>query len=250
MNIKLAIGNCLEVMKNIPDKSVDMILCDLPYGTTACKWDSVIPFEPLWAEYKRVAKDNAAIVLFAAQPFGSYLVTSNPKTWKQTLIWKKNCASNFLNANRQHLAIHEEVHLFSFGKSTYNPQKHSGKPYKNKRTGKDDSGDCYGDIKVRLDTENSGDRFPTTILEFSRETGKHPTQKPVALLEYLIKTYSNEGDTVLDNTMGSGSTGIAAFNLNRNFIGIEQDPTYFEVAVKRFLDHDEKTKDIIEIPEW
>lgn len=226
-------GDCLELMATIPSGSVDMVMCDLPYGTTACKWDSVIPFAPLWAAYKRVCKPNAAIVLTAADPFTSVLVSSNLDAWKQTLVWKKNCASNFLNAKRQHLQIHENVVLFCYGTPNYFPQMLPGKPYTNKRSGRDDSGDCYGSVKKRTDTVNEGERYPQTVVEIPRETGLHPTQKPVALMEYLIRTYTNAGETVLDNTMGSGTTGVACANTGRRFIGIERDPAYFRIASDR-----------------
>jgi len=226
-------GDCLDRLSGVPDSSVDLILTDLPYGTTQNRWDSLIPLVPLWEQYWRIATPNAAVVLFAAQPFGSLLISSQLQQWKQTLIWKKNVASNFLNAKRQHLVIHEEVHVFSAGTPPYFPQMQPGKPYKMKRSGKDDTGDCYGNIKKRTDTLNEGTRYPTTVLEFARETGLHPTQKPVALLEYLIKTYSIEGDVVLDSTMGSGSTGVAALGCGRRFIGIELDEKYFSVAVDR-----------------
>jgi len=229
-------GDCLEMMKLIPDGSVDMVLCDLPYGTTQNKWDAVIPFDQLWAEYKRVGKPNCAFVLTAAQPFTSALVASNLQWFSQALVWKKNVASNFLNANRQHLMRHEDVLVFSAKQPTYNKQMASGKPYKQKRAGKDDTGDNYGSINQRKDTINEGARNPISVLEFDRETGCHPTQKPVALMEYLIRTYTNEGDTVLDNTMGSGSTGVAAANTGRKFIGIERDDKYFAIARKRIED--------------
>lgn len=218
-------------MKQIPSASVDMVMCDLPYGTTQNKWDSVIPLEPLWKEYKRVCK--GAVVLTASDPFSSFLLCSNPQAWKQTLIWRKNVASNFLNAKRQHLVIHENVVVFSEGSLAYNPQMFPGKPYTQKRSGKDDSGDCYGQINKRTDTINNGERYPQSILTFDREVGLHPTQKPVALMEYLIRTYTNTGDTVLDNTMGSGTTGVACANTSRDFIGIERDPKYFAIAEKR-----------------
>lgn len=232
--MKLLLGECLERMREIPSGSVDMVMADLPYGTTQNKWDSVIPLHPLWSEYKRICK--GAIVLTAADPFSSVLVSSQMLAWKQTLVWEKNCASNFLNAKRQHLQIHENVIVFSFGELPYFPQMREGKPYTQKRSGKDDTGDCYGKVNKRTDTVNNGERYPQTILKFNREVGLHPTQKPVALMEYLIRTYTNEGMTVLDNTMGSGTTGVACVNSNRNFIGIERDPGYFEIARKRILD--------------
>lgn len=224
-------NDCLIEMESIADQSIDMILCDLPYGTTQNKWDSVIPFEPLWAHYKRICK--GAIVLTAAQPFTSFLITSNPSWFTQHLVWKKNIASNFLNANRQHLMRHEDVIVFSAKQPTFNKQLQQGKPYKNKRNGKDDTGDNYGSIAIRTDTTNEGTRNPISVLEFDREVGLHPTQKPVALMEYLIRTYTNESDVVLDNCMGSGTTGVACVNTGRHFVGIEKDPEYFRVAKER-----------------
>lgn len=227
----LILGDCLEKMAEIASGSVDMVLCDLPYGTTQNKWDSVIPLAPLWEQYRRVCK--GAIVLTAADPFSSMLVSSQTEAWKQTLVWEKNCASNFLNAKRQHLQIHENVLVFCFGSLPYFPQMRVGKPYVQKRSGKDDSGDCYGNISKRTDTINAGERYPQTILRFDRETGLHPTQKPVALMSYLIRTYTNPGQTVLDNTMGSGTTGVAAAQTGRKFIGIERDESYFKIAKER-----------------
>lgn len=232
MSFSLHFGDCLEVMQHIPDKSVDLVLCDLPYGTTQNKWDSVIPFDVLWAEYKRVC--TGAFVLTAAQPFTSALVMSNIDWFTQHLVWKKNVASNFLNANRQHLMRHEDIIVFSAKQPTFNKQMQPGKPYKAKRSGRDDTGDNYGNIAVRTDTVNEGVRNPISVLEFDREPKpQHPTQKPVALMEYLVKTYTNEGDTVLDNTMGSGTTGVACANTGRRFIGMERDPAYFEIAKQR-----------------
>lgn len=229
--VDLMEGDCLELMADIPDGSIDMVLCDLPYGTTQNKWDSVLPLDRLWAEYWRVCK--GAVVLTAAQPFTSALVMSQPQYFKQELVWLKNVASDFLNANKRHMAKHESVLLFCKGKETFNPQLSPGEPYKAKRTGRDDSGSNYGAVATRTDTVNEGTRKPTSQLFFAREIGKHPTQKPVALMEYLIRTYTNEGDTVLDNTMGSGTTGVACQNTNRNFIGIERDPGYFTIACER-----------------
>lgn len=228
-------------MRTLPERCVDMVLCDLPYGTTQNKWDAVIPFEPLWREYRRVCK--GAIVLTAAQPFTSALVMSNTAMFKQSLVWKKNVASNFLNANRQHLSVHEDVLLFAEKQVTFNKQMRPGKPYVAKRYGNDDSGDNYGSVGRRTDTVNTGGRNPVTVLEVDRETGLHPTQKPVALMEYLIRTYTNEGDTVLDNTMGSGTTGVACMNTGRDFIGIEREGRYFEIAQERIYAS-------IPIPEW
>lgn len=224
-------GDCLELMKRIPDGSVDMILCDLPYGTTQNKWDSIIPLDALWREYKRICK--GAIVLTAAQPFTSKLVMSNLAWFSQALAWKKNIASNFLNANRQHLMRHEDVLVFSAKQPTFNKQCAFGLPYKQHRSGRDDTGNNYGRIDRRTDTINDGRRNPISVLEFKREVGLHPTQKPVALMEYLIRTYTNEGETVLDNCMGSGTTGVACVNTGRKFIGIEQDDKYFAIAQQR-----------------
>lgn len=240
--IKLIQGDCLEVMKEIPDGSVDMVLCDLPYGTTQNKWDSVIPFDAMWFEYKRICK--GAFVFTAAQPFTSALVMSNIEWFTQHLVWKKNVASNFLNANRQHLMRHEDILVFSDKQPTFNKQMQPGKPYKIKRTGRDDTGDNYGNIATRTDTINDGFRNPISVLEIDRESKPvHPTQKPVTLMEYLIKTYTNENENVLDNCMGSGTTGVACVNTNRRFIGIERDSTYFKIAEQRI-------NNAIPIPEW
>ena len=228
-------GDCLERMKEIPDGSVDMILTDPPYGTTACKWDSIIPLEQMWEQLKRIIKTNGAIVMTASQPFTSILISSNIKMFKDCIVWKKNVASNFLNANRMHLKRHEDVCIFYSKQPAFNKQLSNGEPYTQKRSGKDDTGECYGGISLRTDTNNEGTRNPVSVIEFNRETGMHPTQKPVALMEYLIKTYTNEGETVLDFTMGSGTTGVAARNIGRKFIGIEMDDHYFEVAKGRIL---------------
>lgn len=234
--IDLRQGDCLEVMKDIPDGSVDMILADLPYGTTACKWDTIIPFEPLWEQYKRIIKPNGAIVLTASQPFTSALVMSNPKMFKYELIWNKVLPTGFAIAKYQPMKQHESVLVFCRGKTTYNPQLISReKPRKYNRTHRSYNG------SENLQSHDGQDRVldsyqPRSILEFSNANQKdklHPTQKPVALFEYLIKTYTNEGDLVLDNVMGSGTTGVACKNLNRNFIGIELDEEYFEIAKKR-----------------
>lgn len=238
MSPVLHLGDCLEVMKRIPDGSIDMILCDLPYGTTACKWDSVIPFEPLWAHYRRVAKPNAAIVLTASQPLTSALLMSNPNEFKHSWIWHKNKASGHLNCKSRPLLAHEDVLVFSRGAPTYNPQMTSGhKPGNNaiRRT----HSEVYN---AQRPTEYGGQtvRYPRSVLDVpvvnNDGTGDgrfHPTQKPVALMEYLIRTYTNEGDLVLDNCMGSGTTGVACVNTGRRFIGIEQDPPYFLIAAGR-----------------
>lgn len=231
MSIQLFHGDCLEILKTIPDGSVDLILTDPPYGTTACKWDTVIPFEPMWKELKRIRKDNAAIVLFGSEPFSSHLRMSNIKEFKYDWVWKKSNGGGFLNANRQPLKRHEIVSVFYKKQAFYQPQKTKGKAYSCRSSS---AGVTTQDQSVAgWFTENNGDRHPLSIQEFSSETGLHPTQKPVALLEYLIKTYTLENETVLDFTMGSGSTGVAAKNLNRKFIGIEKDDKYFEIAKQR-----------------
>ena len=221
--------DCLEGMKKIDDKSIDMILCDLPYGTTACKWDTVIPFEPLWEQYERVIKDNGAIVLTASQPFTTALINSNIKYFRYSWIWEKEQGVNFLMAKKQPLKVHEDICIFSKKQTIYNPQMTQGKPY---ISGKGDSGEVTGKVK-KIQAKNSGTRYPKSVVQFKRETGLHPTQKPVALFEYLIKTYTNENELILDNCMGSGTTAIACINTNRNYIGFEKDTTYFEIAKKR-----------------
>jgi len=231
--IKLIQGDCLEVMKTILDKSIDAIICDLPYGTTACKWDSVIPFEPLWAQYKRIIKDNGAIVLFASQPFTTALIASSIKQFKYNWIWKKPQGVDPFQVKNRPLNNIEDICVFSNGKPLYNPQMETGKPYSITRDKSPRVNEVTGALMKQTTTINDGVRYPTRILEFKQQRGFHPTQKPVDLLEYLVKTYTNQGDTVLDNCMGSGTTGVACKNLNRKFIGIEQDANYFEIASKR-----------------
>lgn len=227
--------DCLNAMKFIPDNSISMVLTDPPYGSTQCSWDSIIPLEPMWEQLKRIIKKNGAIVMTASQPFTTTLISSNMKMFKDCIVWKKNIASNFLNANRMHLKRHEDVCIFYAKQPTFNKQLSNGDPYTQKRSGKDDTGECYGDISLRTDTNNEGTRNPISVIEFNRETGMHPTQKPVALMEYLIKTYTNEGETVLDFTAGSFTTGVACKNINRKFIGIEMDDKYFEIGKNRIL---------------
>ena len=234
--IQLIKGDCLIEMQNIPDKSIDAIICDLPYGTTACKWDNIIPFEPLWEQYKRIIKDNGAIVLFGSQPFTSALVMSNPKWFKYEIIWEKDKATGFFLAKKQPMKAHENICVFYIKQPTYNPQKTTGHKPANKTKGIPNNKSEHFE---RYSNENGGqtDRYPRSVQKVNTHNSSHgqlhPTQKPEALIEYLIKTYTNEGDTVLDNTMGSGTTGVAAVNLNRNFIGIEMDDKYFEIAEKR-----------------
>lgn len=231
--IDLRHGDCLEIMKNIPDGSVDMIICDLPYGTTACKWDSIIPFEELWKGYCRIIKDDGAIILFGSEPFTSILICSQISLFRYDLIWDKQKGCDFLNANRKPLKSHENILVFYKKSPTYNKQYWYSTPYK-KINGNKKQSSIYHDSHD-VDTESTdGKRNPLSILSFPRDGNRvHPTQKPVALLEYLIKTYTNEGETVLDNCMGSGSTGVACVNTNRRFIGIELDDKYFEIAKQR-----------------
>lgn len=250
--INLQQGDCLELMKDIPDGSVDMILCDLPYGTTINKWDTVIPFDKLWKQYSRLAKDNTPIVLFGSQPFTTTMIASNISQFREELIWVKNKAGSGILAKKRHLKTHEDIIVFSkTGHYTYNPIKWhvTEKQFLTQRRtlsvyGK--ANNNYGSMPRKRKPDN-GSRFPISLLPFAVpitpaknkvyhddiDINVHPTQKPVALLEYLIKTYSNEGDTVLDNCMGSGSTGVAAANLNRSFIGIELDCDYFKIAEQR-----------------
>lgn len=234
--INLMLGDCLERMKEIPDGSVDMILTDPPYGTTACKWDSIIPLEPMWEQLKRVIKPNGAIVMTASQPFTTTLISSNMKMFKYEMIWDKNKGTQPQLANIQPMKSHENICVFGDGRLTYNPQKTKGEAYirDNKQNHSDES---LSKGLRPIKQVNTGFRFPKTIhlfkRDFSAQSRVHPTQKPVALMEYLIKTYTNEGETVLDFTMGSGTTGVAAKNLNRSFIGIEMDDNYFEIARER-----------------
>lgn len=229
--IQLYKGDCLELMKNIPDGSVDLVLTDPPYGTTACKWDSVIPFVPMWEQLNRIIKSNGAICLFGSEPFSSALRMSNIKNFKYDWIWNKKLAGNGILAKRQPLKIHEIVSVFNSG--IYIPQMTKGR-YR-KKMGLKES-EITGGNSFAKQTENDL-YYPKTILEYGignmRKGRFHPTQKPVDLLEYLIKTYTNDGETVLDFTMGSGSTGVACINTNRNFIGIELDKGYFDIAEKR-----------------
>jgi site-specific DNA-methyltransferase (adenine-specific) len=242
--MKLLHGDCLEMMEMIPDGSVDMVLCDLPYGTTSSKWDAVIPFDQLWSEYGRIAKRGAAIVLTAAQPFTSVLIASNIEQFRYSWIWRKSRASNQAMAKAQPLRVHEDICVFSDlsahnaakERMPYNPQdlKYVGKMTRQGAKITENLGE--GRTRKTEYFQEWGD-YPKSVLDFASE-GKtvHPTQKPVALMEYLIRTYTNEGETVLDNTMGSGTTGVAAANTGRKFIGIERDYKYFAIAQKRIED--------------
>ena len=296
---EVLLGDCLELMKDIPDGSIDMVLCDLPYGTTQCKWDTVIPLDKLWKEYNRVCKKNAAIILTAAQPFTSNLVMSNPKYFKYNWIWEKSKATGYLNAKKMPMRAHEDICVFYRKPPIYNPQMVQGKPY-NKGTAHRPT-DVYGsqglkektkkrkELKKILSKENSlelirqemdkmglewtiidktqdmvdkiidavkplkttvkndtGLRYPRTVQYFktAESEGKksiiHPTQKPLALFEYLVKTYSNEGDLILDNCIGGGTTAVACINTNRNYIGMELDEGYYEKCLERIKKVQEK----------
>lgn len=240
MNV-LMNGDCIERMAEIEAGSIDLVLTDPPYGTTACKWDAVIPFEPMWEQVRRVLKPNGAAVFTASQPFTSALVMSNPRQHHQSLIWRKNKPSGHLNAKRRHLTGHEDILVFAGKPPAYNPQKWKSRPANSAKRNSFTS--VYGS---QVATEYEGgqtERYPTTVLDFpvvnndGTNGGRfHPTQKPVALMEYLIRTYTNEGETVLDFTMGSGTTGVACVNTGRRFIGIERDEGYFEVARQRIND--------------
>ena len=234
--MNLMLGDCLERMKEIPSGSVDMILADPPYGTTACKWDIVIPFDAMWAELKRIIKSNGAIVMMASQPFTSLLVSSNLKMYKHNWVWEKSRSGSAISAKHCPVKIHEDILVFCKGSVNYNPIIEEGEPYSRKSRYKRDNNHKFG-IASNVETNNIGVRFPKSIRfekqNWSKQQQLHPTQKPVALMEYLIRTYTQEGETVLDFVMGSGTTGLAAKNLNRKFIGIEKDAGYFEIAKQR-----------------
>ena len=234
-NYKLMFGDCLERMKEIPSGSVDLVLADPPYGTTACKWDSVIDFTLMWEQLKRIIKPNGAIVLFGSEPFSSLLRVSNLKMFKYDWVWEKSKATGFLNSKKQPLRAHETVSVFYSKPPMYNPQMTKGEAY-NKGVRKEQTdNDVYGQFN-QVEVKSEGSRFPRSVQYFKTaesEGGFHKTQKPVALLEYLIKTYTQEGETVLDFTMGSCSTGVACLNTSRKFLGIEMDAKYYEIACER-----------------
>lgn len=234
MGLNLLHGDTLDQMATLPDCSVDMILCDLPYGTTACKWDTVIPFEPLWEQYKRLIKKNGAIVLFGSQPFTSALVMSNLAAFKYEVIWEKDKPSDFALAARRTMKYHESVLVFCRGRETYNPQMTIGPHNHSVGRGVRKKANESGANTLTVTNKLDGLKHPKSVMKFNREPSPvHSTQKPVALCEYLIRTYTNEGETVLDNAMGSGTTGVACVNTNRNFIGIERDDKYFAIAQQR-----------------
>lgn len=229
-------GDCLKLMRELEDESIDMILCDLPYGSTQNKWDSAIPLDKLWEQYKRIIKDNGCIALFAQAPFDKVLGCSNLKMFRYEWVVEKTKATGHLNAKKCPMKAHENVLIFYKKKGVYNPQFTEGHSPVHSYTKHTDDGNCYGKTKAGISGGRSTKRYPRDVLKFKWDTQKsalHETQKPVALLEYLIKTYTNEGDTVLDNCMGSGSTGVACLHTKRNFIGMEKDETLFKAAKER-----------------
>jgi site-specific DNA-methyltransferase (adenine-specific) len=248
--INLINDDCLKAMQDIPNGSIDMILCDLPYGTTKCKWDMIIPFESLWIQYNRIIKENGAIVLFGTEPFTSNLILSNLEMYRQKLTWLKTRPTNVFNAKKQFMNWTEDIVVFYKKLPTYNPQMRTDGEFtgaKIQRNNHDRSNGVFqktGEKKNYVHESNGGLFYPKTVLEYSNVNhGRncyHPTQKPIDLLEYLIRTYTNENDTVLDNTMGSGSTGIACLNTKRNFIGIELDEAYFGIAQDRIRERMEE----------
>ena len=235
---KLLHGNCLDLLPTLPDDSVDLLLVDLPYGTTACKWDEIIPLDLLWKQYNRICKKTAAMVFTAAQPFTSILATSNIENFRYEWIWEKPQGTNPMNSKIMPLKSHENILIFYRKKPTYNPQMWKSTPYKGFKSDTSKIGEVYGSANSKHRDNPEGTRYPKTVLRFKQEKGHHPTQKPVALMEYLIKTYSNENETILDNTMGSGTTGVACANTNRKFVGIEFDEKYFNIAKNRINKED------------
>jgi site-specific DNA-methyltransferase (adenine-specific) len=231
--MSLILGDCLEILPTLADNSVDMVLVDLPYGTTACKWDSVIPFDKLWKQYNRICKKNGAMVFTAAQPFTTILAASNIENFRYEWIWEKPQGTNPMNAKVMPLKSHENILVFYRTKPTYNPQMWYSTPYSGFSSETSKIGEVYGKAKSKHRDNPDGSRYPKTILKFKQEKGLHPTQKPVDLMKYLIKTYTNQNDVILDNTMGSGSTGVAAVLCGRNFIGIEINDEYYQIAEKR-----------------
>ena len=239
-------GDCMEWMSRIEDKSIDMILCDLPYGITQNKWDSLIPLDFLWKEYERILKDRGIVILTAQTPFDKILGVSNLKWLKYEIIWEKSKATGYLNARRMPMKAHENILIFYKKTPIYNPQMTEGKPYKNQHSA-GDTGSNYGENKKKYSYDNKGTRFPRSVIKIeSIKTNeqKHPTQKPVELFEWLIKTYTNEDDTVLDNCLGSGTTAVSCINTNRNFIGIEKEWNYCEIANERIKQAQEIKKNM------
>ena len=237
MTTKLYNADCFEIFPEIPSLSIDAIICDLPYGTTNCPWDSVLPLDALWESYKRIINPNGAILLFGSEPFASMLRLSNLKWFKYDWIWDKVQASGFLNAKKQPMRVHETISVFYKSQCTYNPIMTTGHKQKRSYRSTKKFSDIYN-ATLHSASYSSTERYPQSIQVFAKDTQKealHPTQKPIALLEYLVMTYTNEGDTVLDNCMGSGTTGVACKNLSRHFIGIEKEPKYFEIARQRIM---------------
>ena len=236
-NVKLYNGDCLEVMDRLIKEGikVDAVIADIPFGTTSCKWDSIIPFEKMWDRLNQITSEKSPIVLFGSQPFTSNLIMSNIRNYKSNYIWEKEKGSNFLNAKKQPMRFFEDIVVFYKKQCVYNPQMVEGEPYRRPCSPNKNKG--YVRDFQAIDRSYDGMRHPSNILRFNRETGLHPTQKPVQLIEHLIKTYTNEGNTVLDFTMGSGSTGIACINANRKFIGVELDEGYFNIAKERIEKH-------------
>lgn len=251
--INLFCGDCIEIMQQIPEHSIDAVICDLPYGLTKAHWDKPIPFEPLWGGYERVCKEKAPIILFSEQPFTTDLINSARKLFRYEIIWEKTQKTGFYNANRMPLKGHENILVFYKKLPTYNPQKYhvDRKDIGRRRKKQADRCVLYGHVAAQDYVEN-GTRYPHDVIHFSNWNGalfgnnsnatKHPTQKPVPVIEWLIRSYTNQGDTVLDNCMGSGSTGVAAINTGRNFVGIELDKSYYQIAEKRIQEANEKTQ--------
>lgn len=230
---EVILGDCLQIMPWLDDKSIDMILCDLPYGVTRNAWDSIIPMEPLWSEYRRIIKDNGAIVLTSQQPFTTALINAAPDIFKYSMVWKKTCPTGFLNAKIQPLRIHEDVLVFYKQQPAYNPQKVKGDRYTATNSARNQKN--YGAMNGTHETKSDGMRYPTTIIEFSNSNAEkeHPTEKPIKLFEYLIRTFTGGGDVVLDNCVGSGTTAVAAIRTGRHFIGMELNDEYYQVASQR-----------------
>jgi len=241
-------GDCLEIMKSIPASSIDMILCDLPYGTTGCKWDVIIAFDELWKQYDRIIKNNGAIVLFAQCPFDKILGSSKINLLRYEWIWEKNNATGHLQANKNPMKSHENILVFYKKMPTYNPQKTTGHKLSTnsyKPLDSQNRNGTYGIVKKGYKRQSTTERFPRSVLKFNTDKYKnalHPTQKPVLLFEYLIKTYTNQGETVLDNCAGSGTTGIACINTKRNYILIEKEQKYFDIINERIKNHTNQTK--------
>tara|TARA_Y100000813_G_scaffold139931_1_gene101564 strand:- start:88 stop:810 length:723 start_codon:yes stop_codon:yes gene_type:complete len=231
--VDLHLGDCLDILPTLPDDSIDMVMVDLPYGTTACKWDSIIPLDFLWEQYNRICKKNAAMLFTSAQPFTTTLASSNINNFRYEWIWEKPQGTNPMNAKVMPLKSHENILVFYRSKPTYNPQMWYSTPYSGFSSDTSKIGEVYGNQQSKHRDNPEGSRYPKTVLKFKQEKGLHPTQKPVGLMEYLIKTYTNEEDTVLDNTMGSGTTGVACVNCNRSFVGIEMDKKYYQISKER-----------------